>query len=683
MHPSYQHLLGNLLVISSTIISWLVPSVSSGCSLAENQKTDDVTAYTGDSVLLPCSCTDPHAKPKSFTWRKHNTNRNSWDVITSESEQYRNRVQMGTAHSPGNLSLLISHLTEEDKGYYRCYLNQYYKDISLTVKGCSLAENQKTDDITAYTGDSVLLPCSCTEPHAKPENFTWQKYNTRRQTWDVITSESEQYRNRVQMGTAHSPGNLSLLISHLTEEDKGDYRCYLTNQKYKDIRLTVKGCSLAENQKTDDVTAYTGDSVLLPCSCTDPHAKPESFTWRKHNTNRNSWDVITSESEQYRNRVQMGTAHSPGNLSLLISHLTEEDKGYYRCYLNQYYKDIRLTIKGCSLAENQKTDYITAYTGDSVLLPCSCTEPHAKPERFTWEKHNTNRNSWDMITSESEQYRNRDQLGTAHSPGNLSLLISHLTEEHKGDYRCYLTNQKYKDIRLTIKGCSLAENQKTDDITAYTGDSVLLPCFCTEPHAKPESFTWKKRNTSRDTWDVISIESEQYRNRVQLGTVHSPGNLSLLISHLTEEDEGDYSCYLTNQKYKDIRLTVKEAPYKPVNPPPVDTDTTSPTASTKPTTTMTSPNGAHTSPLYTRHVILAGVGVLLLLMGLGGVICWRYRVQRREQTVSREGQTGQRRDQQTQDDVMYSTVAQINTTRPAPRAMDNGDNTEYARIKLN
>uniref|UniRef100_A0A4W4EZN4 Ig-like domain-containing protein n=1 Tax=Electrophorus electricus TaxID=8005 RepID=A0A4W4EZN4_ELEEL len=220
----------------------LVLHAADGCSLAENQKTDYITAYTGDSVLLPCSCTDPHTKPESFTWQKYNTRRQTWDVITSESEQYSNRVQLGTAHSPGKLSLLISHLTEEDKGAYICYLtNQQYKYIRLTIKGCSLAENQKTDYITAYTGDSVLLPCSCIDPHAKPESFTWQKYNTRRQTWDVITSESEQYRNRVQMGTAHSPGNLSLLISHLTEEDKGAYSCNLTKKKYKYIRLTIKG----------------------------------------------------------------------------------------------------------------------------------------------------------------------------------------------------------------------------------------------------------------------------------------------------------------------------------------------------------------------------------------------------------------------------------------------------------
>ncbi|KAK1784515.1 hypothetical protein P4O66_004756 [Electrophorus voltai] len=209
--------------------------------LVEKKKTDYITAYTGDSVLLPCSCTDGHTKPESFTWKKHNTNRNSWDVISNESEQYRNRVQLGTAHSPGNLSLHISHLTEEDEGVYRCYFNQWkYKNIKLTIKGCVLEHNRETKHITAHTGDSVLLPCSCTDLHAKPANFTWKKYNPNSKTWEVISSESEQYRNRVQLGIVHSPGNLSLLISHLTEEDEGDYDCMHKEYEQLYIRLTFK-----------------------------------------------------------------------------------------------------------------------------------------------------------------------------------------------------------------------------------------------------------------------------------------------------------------------------------------------------------------------------------------------------------------------------------------------------------
>ncbi|XP_076872560.1 polymeric immunoglobulin receptor-like isoform X2 [Brachyhypopomus gauderio] len=233
----------------------LVLHAADGCTLDSQEETKFITAHTGESVLLPCSCTNTHTRPERFTWKKLNTNRNTWDVISSESEQYRNRVQLGTAHSPGNLSLLISHLTEEDGGVYRCYIEEgKYRDVSLTVKGCTLEHPRQTTIITAHTGESVLLPCSCTEIQAKPERFTWEKYNTKRNTLDVISNESEPYRNRVQLGTAHSPGNLSLLISHLTEEDGGLYRCGLKSGGVRDITLTVKGISTRKFTPRSDST---------------------------------------------------------------------------------------------------------------------------------------------------------------------------------------------------------------------------------------------------------------------------------------------------------------------------------------------------------------------------------------------------------------------------------------------
>ncbi|XP_037393735.1 uncharacterized protein LOC119263233 [Pygocentrus nattereri] len=213
----------------------LVLHIAEGCKLKDG-KTEEITAYTGGSALLPCYCTDPQATPGRFTWRKLSTDIDIWEEMSSESGQYRDRVQLVNGHSPGNLSLLISLLTEEDGGYYRCEVEGRIKYIRLTVKGCTLTKT--TLDITAHTGGSVLLPCSCTELRAKPKTFSWNKHIN--PNWDSITFESGQYRDRVQLFNGHSPGNLSLLISHLTEEDGGDYRCDALPSGYTDISLTVK-----------------------------------------------------------------------------------------------------------------------------------------------------------------------------------------------------------------------------------------------------------------------------------------------------------------------------------------------------------------------------------------------------------------------------------------------------------
>ncbi|KAI4890615.1 hypothetical protein NFI96_009603, partial [Prochilodus magdalenae] len=246
---------------------------------------------------------------------------------------------------------------------------------SQSADVCTLENRERLLTTTAPTGGSVLLPCSCTDLQTKPEELSWKRPKGNK--WVEISWESGQYRNRVQMVNDHSPGNLSLLISHLTEEDGGDYQCAVKDS-YTFIRLTIevspqslpfvpfalvtvillhvivavvyytsrtKGCTLENSEQILDFTAHTGGSVLLPCSCTYLQTKPEEFRWRKDKINTQEWVEIFNATDQYRNRVQLFNDSSPGNLSLLISNLTEEDGGDYQCYVKVSHIYIRLTVK--------------------------------------------------------------------------------------------------------------------------------------------------------------------------------------------------------------------------------------------------------------------------------------------------------------------------------------------------
>ncbi|KAI4898209.1 hypothetical protein NFI96_027661, partial [Prochilodus magdalenae] len=456
---------------------------------------------------------------------------------------------------------------------------------------CTLENREPLLTITAHAGESVLLPCYCTDLQTKPEELRWTIDKKYTRTRVEISIESNQYRNRVQMFNDHSPGNLSLLISHLTEEDRGVYICAVKDS-HINIRLILKVCTLKNRERLLTITARTGGSVLLPCSCPDLQIKPANFSWRKHIRNTQTWEEVSRESDQYRNRVQLVNDHSPGNLSLLISHLTEGDGGVYQCAVKDSHINIRLTIeeppqslpfvpfalvtvillhiivavvyytsrtKGCTLENSEQQLQhkrplpIIAHTRGSVLLPCSCTDLQTKPEEFRWKR--ANGNTWVEMAINSGQYRNRVQLVNDHSPGNLSLLISHLTEEDGGVYQCAVKGS-HISIRLTLEVCTLENRERLLTITAPTGGSVLLPCSCTDLQTKPANFTWTKYIRNTQSWEEISRESDQYRNRVQLVNDHSPGNLSLLISHLTEEDGGDYQCAVKDSETF-IRLTIE------------------------------------------------------------------------------------------------------------------------------
>ncbi|KAI4876753.1 hypothetical protein NFI96_030630, partial [Prochilodus magdalenae] len=48
-----------------------------------------------------------------------------------------------------------------------------------------------------------------------------------------------------------------------------------------DSDLHRAGCTLENREQLLTITAHTGGSVLLPCSCTDIQTKPEEFSWKR------------------------------------------------------------------------------------------------------------------------------------------------------------------------------------------------------------------------------------------------------------------------------------------------------------------------------------------------------------------------------------------------------------------
>ena len=106
-----------------------------------------------------------------------------------------------------------------------------------------------------------------------------------------------------------------------------------------------------EQDTTLDIERSSGESALLPCLCSSLRAKPESVRWTM-TTSRSgsSYTDISSTTGPYRGRVQMFNHHSPGNVSLLISDLSEEDQGIYLCVVEPLQKSFHLLVKGKQLA---------------------------------------------------------------------------------------------------------------------------------------------------------------------------------------------------------------------------------------------------------------------------------------------------------------------------------------------
>ncbi|XP_037393522.1 uncharacterized protein LOC108439572 isoform X2 [Pygocentrus nattereri] len=211
---------------------------NAGCSLSGEQSIKEVRGHTGGSVVLPCSCTDLQTKPQRVTWQVYRGK--EWTEVFS-ADEYRDRLQQLNEESPANLSLLISDLREEDEGDYRCQTEKESRFFSLFVKGCDLVKSGMTEEVTRFSGESVVLLCSCTDLQTKPNTVKWEfglKKSVNLHFDEIYSAQTGQHRDRVRLTNKNS-GNLSLLMSDLTEEDQGDYRCSVQGD-FTRIRLQVK-----------------------------------------------------------------------------------------------------------------------------------------------------------------------------------------------------------------------------------------------------------------------------------------------------------------------------------------------------------------------------------------------------------------------------------------------------------
>ena len=109
---------------------------------------------------------------------------------------------------------------------------------------------------------------------------------------------------------------------------------------------------------------------------------------------------------------------------------------------------------------------------------------------------------------------------------------------------------------MCLLGCTLSG---ITEVRGHAGDSVLLPCSCADQQTKPQRITWQIYRSGREWTKVFS--DDQYRDRLRQFNEDSPANLSLLISDLREEDDGDYRCQ-TEKESRFFRLFVKGKQFK-------------------------------------------------------------------------------------------------------------------------
>ncbi|XP_035285929.1 uncharacterized protein LOC118233919 isoform X3 [Anguilla anguilla] len=220
-----------------------------------------------------------------------------------------------------------------------------------------------------------------------------------------------------------------------------------------------------------------------------------------------------------------------------------------------------------------------------------------------------------------------------------------------------------------ISGCVLSDSEPIH-ITGFTGDSVVLPCACTDVQRKPEQVRWTAHPGGQNTVIFPPSVNDRYKGRVQVLDSVSRGNLSLRLSDLTLSDRGTYRCE-ADVNYRDISLTVKEA------------TTRSPTI----TKQVSTRGSKEISEELKKSILYATIAAVVAAVAVCGAVLFYCRVRSRknahvESRKEQEMRTGEQVEEKNADSVTYSTVVHSKTVKNTNIQNPSENSTEYASIKL-
>lgn len=320
---------------------------------------------------------------------------------------------------------------------------------------------------------------------------------------------------------------LGLQISSLTHSDAGIFRkeCWhnqtLVNQLT--YRLTVCDREIAaEEIKEKEEDGRTGAALL--CNRTSAGMEGTSIYWFLEsapdykaelllNSNR-SLDLLVDEL----NGVVEVKDH--GALLWIPSSVLEDSPQFY-CVVTKGLKC--LSFQNKYLMDKINIRIIFASHGDKVVL--NCTTDHKEKEWLT-PLGRINETTKLLTSADGFMKSNHIYILGVNDSQLFSLVISNVSDIHRGEYNCHLL--PFFEVQYELILCPKKEPQRQ---TVTEGGNVTLECNI----GKNESVQWNRRGTSGED-ELIQIKPEEIPKDLRGRVSWSEHGSSLTLSSLTIQD---------------------------------------------------------------------------------------------------------------------------------------------------
>ncbi|NXT83479.1 PIGR protein, partial [Zapornia atra] len=348
-----------------------------------------LTGEVGRSVTHQCfySITPANKHDRKY-WCKLAGNGVCNTIISTTgytSKDHAGRVSLEDIPQDGTFRVTMTDLKENDTGTYRCGIGTTNRDLYVNLNLRVSADAGASGPIELIRGEfrgSVSIFCPPGDTQGGKKRF-WCKLgrNSCILIADTDGYVGKSYRGRIFITPQESSGAFKILINDLKKEDSGLYRCGTGRLSAWDspqvVALQVTTAS-ALPQRPKFLSGTVGGSLSLKCHYNPKGNYEKKYLCRWKDAHCSMLvDVDGFVHKSYEGRIQIASSdQEKGTYTVVMSHLQEEDAGWYWCGAKNGHTEHTSSVKLLIQKENHslqepETSTLVKPTLSPSLTTCS------------------------------------------------------------------------------------------------------------------------------------------------------------------------------------------------------------------------------------------------------------------------------------------------------------------------